>query len=145
MNIAASDPSPRQDLAEQAPELLQTLFAPWVQDLNLEVLSASEGVARLRLPFNQRLCRQGGTVCGQALMAAADTAMVFAISSLFGEFRPMTTVSLNTSFMRAVAAGDVLLIAEVRKPGKSLMFGNIDMQGGDGKTVAQVTTTYMMM
>lgn len=133
------------DLAGQAPQWLSSLFAPWVQALDLQVLSAREGVAHVRLPYKPELCRQGGTICGQALMAGADTAMVFAIGSLFGEFRPMTTVSLNTAFMRAVAEGDVLITAEVRKAGKSLMFGNIEMKGSDGKEVAQATTTYMMV
>lgn len=78
-------------------------------------------------------------------MAAADTVMVLAISSIAGEFRPTTTVSLNTSFLRPVANGDVTIVARVIKPGRTLMFGQIDMVGPDGKQVAQATTTYAML
>jgi len=133
------------DVTDQADYWLKTLFAPWVQSLNLQVLSARAGRAELRLPFSDHLCREGGTVCGQALMSAADTAMVFAIMSMFGEFRPTTTVSLNTSFMRAIAMGDVHIEAVVRKPGRTMMFGNIDLTDQDGKLVAQSTTSYMML
>jgi uncharacterized protein (TIGR00369 family) len=124
--------------------MLKSLFAPWVQALNLELVSLEPGVAVFRLPFSTELCREGGSVCGQALMSAADTVMVFAISAQLGEFKPMTTVSLNTSFMRPVL-GDALITARVTKPGKSLMFGTIDLEAADGKLCAQVTTTYAMV
>ncbi|MEZ5657921.1 MAG: PaaI family thioesterase [Burkholderiaceae bacterium] len=124
---------------------LASLFAPWVQALGLKVESIEPGVASVRLPFDPSLCRSGGTICGQALMSAADTAMVFAIGSLFGEFRPTTTVSLNTSFLRPVAEGDVMIVARVIKPGRTLMFGEIAMTGADGKLAAQASTTYAML
>lgn len=146
MNKSTPDrESPTIDVTDKTDYWLETLFAPWVQSLNLQVISARNGRAELVLPFSDQLCREGGTVCGQALMAAADTSMVFAIMSLFGEFRPTTTVSLNTSFMRAVATGDVRIEAIVRKPGRTMMFGNIDLTDSAGKLVAQSTTSYMMM
>lgn len=132
-------------LEDAARGWLRDLFAPWVQALNLQVQSVAPGEAVLRLPFDPSLCREGGTICGQALMAAADTAMVLAIASQLGGFRPMTTVSLNTSFMRAVAGGDVTVTARVLKPGRTLTFGEIEMAGGDGKLAAHVTTTYAML
>jgi uncharacterized protein (TIGR00369 family) len=98
----------------------------------------------LRLPFDPALCREGGTICGQALMAAADTAMVLAICAHQGGFRPMTTVSLNTSFMRAIAGGDVRVTARVLKPGRTLCFGEIELAGADGRIAVHATTTYAM-
>ncbi len=72
----------------EATHVLGEVFAPWVMDLNLSIErfdSAPPGDAAdwqpgaiLRLPFSERLCRNGGTVSGQALMAFADTAMVIA-------------------------------------------------------------------
>ena len=130
---------------DQAREWLRTLFAPWVQELGLELVRAGDGEACLRLPFAPRLCRTGGTICGQALMAAADTAMVLAIGAQLGEFRPMTTVTMNTAFMRAVATGDVSIVARVLKPGRTLVFGEIEMIGADGRMAAHATTTYAMV
>ena len=92
-----------------ARRLKAELFAPWVQALDFEVEAVeASGKAVLRLPFAPALTRVGGMVCGQALMALADTAMVFAVSAAFGEFRPMTTVTQTTSFMRAAANTDIL-------------------------------------
>jgi uncharacterized protein (TIGR00369 family) len=125
-------------------QMLNGLFAPWVQKLNLEAVSIAPGVAAFRLPYSTQLCREGGSVCGQALMSAADTVMVFAISAQLGEFKPMATVTLNSSFMRPVT-GDALVIARVSKPGKSLYFGTIDIEALDKKLCAQFTTTYAMV
>jgi uncharacterized protein (TIGR00369 family) len=131
---------------DQAQGWMKELFAPWVQSLGLRPVKVAGGEAELLLPFDASLCRVGGTICGQALMAAADTAMVFAIASQLGEFRPMTTVSQNMSFLRPVAAGDVRVLARVLKPGRSLFFGEVQLIGvGDGKLAAHATTTYAML
>jgi len=135
-----------EPMLEQAQGWLKELFAPWVQALRLKPVKIAGGEAELLLPFDPALCRVGGTICGQALMAAADTAMVFAIASQLGEFRPMTTVSQNLSFMRPVAGGDVRVVARVLKPGRNLFFGEVELIGvGDGKLAAHATTTYAML
>jgi len=135
-----------EPMLEQAQGWLKDLFAPWVQALGLQPVKIAGGEAELLLPFDPALCRVGGTICGQALMAAADTAMVFAIAGQLGEFRPMTTVSQNLSFMRPVAGGDVRVVARVLKPGRNLFFGEVELIGvGDGKLAAHATTTYAML
>jgi uncharacterized protein (TIGR00369 family) len=130
---------------EDAQRMLGELFAPWVRDLGLEVLAIGGGEATLRLPFDARLARVGGTVCGQAMMAAADTAMVFAVSSQLGEFRPMTTVSLTTSFMRPVQGTELRVVARVLKPGRTLVFGEVELLAPDGRLAAHATTTYALV
>lgn len=131
---------------DDAQRMLGELFAPWVQALGLRVEAVGGGEATLRLPFDPSLSRTGGTVCGQAMMAAADTAMVFAISSQLGGFRPMTTVTLNTSFMRPVSGSDLLVVARVLKPGRSLVFGEVELSSAtDGRLAAHATTTYALV
>jgi uncharacterized protein (TIGR00369 family) len=126
-------------------QVLATVVAPWVQDLALEVVHAQQGEVHLRLPITERLSREGGMLCGQATMAAADTAMVLAACTQLGGFKPMTTVSLNTSFLRAATGSHVTVIARVLKPGKTLLFGEIEVLGADGKLVAHATTTYAVL
>ena len=131
---------------DQAREWLRTLFAPWVQELGLELVRVGDGEACLRLPFAPRLCRTGGTICGQALMAAADTAMVLAIVTQLGNQRPMTTVQLNTSFLKPLANQDALVTARVIRAGKNLVFGEIDIVAAeDGKSVCRASTTYALL
>ncbi len=124
---------------------LERVLAPWVRQLGLrgEVVDA-DGVT-LRLPFQAAFRHAGGVVCGQVLMSAADTAMIVAIAAALGEFRPMTTVSLTTNFMRPVIDGDVLVRANVLRLGKTVVFGEIELTGADGKLAVQATTTYALL
>ena len=124
-----------------AQEILRDNFAPWVQALGLSVEAVSEQEATLRLPFDPRLVRVGGTVCGQALMTAADTAMVIAISGALGGFRPMATVGQNITFMRPISDADVLVTARVLRLGKTLAFGEVEMRAAGGPLAAHATAT----
>ncbi len=144
MTSATESPALTDPAALQA--LLSDWFAPWVQALNLRVESAQPGEVTLRLPAGEHLSRIGGMVCGQAMMSAADTAMVLAIVSQLGTQRPMTTVQLNTSFLKPLAAQDGLVTARVIRAGKSLVFGEIDIVGvADGKSVCRASTTYALL
>ena len=100
----------------------------------------------LLLPQSDQLSRVGGMVCGQAMMAAADTAMVLALIRHFGTFRPCTTVQMNTSFLKPLSGQDALVQARVLRAGKALAFGEIDIRGAnDGKSVCRATTTYALL
>jgi acyl-coenzyme A thioesterase PaaI-like protein len=100
----------------------------------------------LRLPQSDQLSRVGGMLCGQAMMAAADTAMVLALIRHFGAFRPCTTVQMNTSFLKPLSGQDALVQARVLRAGKALAFGEIDIRGAtDGKSVCRATTTYALL
>jgi uncharacterized protein (TIGR00369 family) len=129
-----------------AQDLFEANFALWVQDLRLAVEAVSDTGARLRMPFDQRLVRVGGAVCGQALMALADTAMVFAISAASGGFRPMTTVGQTMSFLRPAANADVLAEARLLKLGRTLAFGEVTLTvAGRADAVAHATSTYALI
>jgi uncharacterized protein (TIGR00369 family) len=125
---------------------LPEYFAPWVQALGLQVEAAGGQSVTLRLPQNPALSRIGDMLCGQAMMAAADTAMVLALINHFGEFRPCTTVQMNSSFLKPLSKQDALIEARVIRAGKSLAFGEIDIRGADdGKSISRATTTYALL
>ena len=125
---------------------LSAYFAPWVQALGLQVDAFDSQSVTLRLPQNTQLSRIGGMLCGQAMMAAADSAMVLALINHFGEFRPCTTVQMSSSFLKPLSGQDALIQARVIRAGKSLAFGEIDILGADdGKSVSRFTTTYALL
>jgi uncharacterized protein (TIGR00369 family) len=125
---------------------LADYFAPWVQALGLKVETVDADSVTLRLPRDPQLSRVGGMLCGQAMMAAADTAMVLALINQFGEFRPCTTVQMNTSFLKPLANQDALVQARVLRAGKSLAFGEIDIRGADdGKSASRASVTYALL
>ena len=140
----------------QARRVLREAFAPWVLDLGLSIErvdcdppAAAEDWqpgAILRMAFSERLCRHGGVICGQALMALADTSMVIAILAANRGYRPMTTVDLTTHFMRAVTASDVLADARVVRLGRTMSFGRVTLLNAtDNKPVAMVSSAFAML
>ncbi|MEQ5840516.1 phenylacetic acid degradation protein [Paraburkholderia acidicola] len=126
-------------------ELLDRVLAPWVKTLALTSVAVDDQSATMRLPFSGELRHSGGVICGQVFMAAADTVMIVAISAALGGFKPMTTVSLNISFMRAVRKGDVLITARVLRMGRNLVFGEVELFDEDGKMAVHATTTYALL
>jgi len=81
---------------------LDEIAAEYVRRLNLRIESIDEEAVTLRLPVAPGLVHGGGVLCGQAIMSAADTAMLVAMIVRVGSFKPMTTVQLQTSFLRPV-------------------------------------------
>jgi uncharacterized protein (TIGR00369 family) len=142
---------------EEARRVLGDVFAPWIQELGLSIERIEQAPpspaaadwqpgAILRMPFSERLCRHGGIVCGQALMALADTSMVFAILAANRGYRPMTTVDQTTHFMRAATASDVLADARVVRLGRTMSFGRVTLSSAaDNKPVAMVASAFAML
>ena len=135
------------DLVDQLNQTLDHVGAPWVKALGLTVAEATAERTVLRMPVTPALVHGGGVVCGQSLMAAADTAMVLALSAALGGFRPMTTVQLQTSFLRPVPqhASELTVIATVLRHGKTLAFGDIEILGADGRLAVKASTTYALL
>ena len=125
---------------------LAEYFAPWVQALGLRVEGFDGASVTLRLPQSDQLSRTGGMLCGQAMMAAADTAVALALVNQFGQFRPCTTVQMNTSFLKPLSNQDALVQATIVRAGKTLAFGEIDIRGADdGTSVARASATYALL
>ena len=79
-------------------------------------------------------------------MSAADTAMVIALINHFGEFRPCTTVHLNSTFLKPLSAQDALVEIRLVRVGKTLAFGEVDIRGAhDGKSVYRASVTYALL
>ena len=127
--------------------LSPAVVAPWVLEMGLSVQSARPGEVVLQLPVKPPLVHGGGVLCGQAIMAAADTAMVLAVMSQLGAFKPMTTVQLQTSFLKAVPgdSAQAQLTARILRMGRNLVFGEVLVHSAKGELAAHATTTYALL
>ena len=145
---------------ESLQQMLQDdVFAGYVQTQGLRVIEVHDNEVALALPLLPHLVHVGGVVCGQALMAAADSAMVLAISHQLGGFRPMTTVQLQISFLRPIAGpgpgpgpgplpgspAEARIVARVLRAGKNLVFGEIEALDSAGRLAAHSTATYALL
>jgi uncharacterized protein (TIGR00369 family) len=131
-------------------------FAPWVQELGL-LIEAVESArppgapadwqpgAMLRLPFSQKICRDGGVVCGQALTALADAALVIACSAAWNGYRPMSPIDQTMHFLRPVNF-DVVADARVVRIGRTTSFGRVMLYAAaDKRPVGMVASAYAMV
>jgi acyl-coenzyme A thioesterase PaaI-like protein len=131
---------------EKLDAALIELFAPWVQALSLSVERVEEKTLVLRLPQSEGLSRVGGVLCGQAMMAAADTVMVLALMNHFGEFKPCTTVQMSSSFLKPLSNSDARITANLSRVGKTMAFGDVAIASVDsGADVFRASLVYALI
>ncbi len=131
---------------EEARKFFENSFSDWIKDLDITITDISPGSATLRIPATGRINRLGGMICGQAIMALADTAMVFAVAANAGSFVSMTSVNMQTTFLRPAEGEEMFAVAKVIKSGKRLVYGEINLHMGDAsKPVSHVTTSVMLL
>jgi len=126
---------------------LETICSDYVRRLRLRVESLGDDAVTLAMPVTAELIHAGGVLCGQAMLSAADTAMLLAMIAKIGSFKPMTTVQLQSSFLRPVPADTVIVtvIARVLRLGKTLSYGDVEFRTPDGKLAAHATMTYALI
>jgi uncharacterized protein (TIGR00369 family) len=137
-----------------AGRLLIEAIAPWVQDMGVLVEAVEAGRppgaaadwqpgAVLRLPFSQKICREGGVVCAQALTALADTAMTVACAAAWNAYRPMHPIDQTMHFLRPVTF-DVVADARVVRIGRSTSFGRVMLYSAvDKRPVGMVAGAFV--
>lgn len=94
------------------------VFAPWIKEMGFTDFIVGEGRVSMRLPMNERLCFSSGAMCGQALMAAIDTAAAMASATVAPT---RGTVYQHTHFLRP-AVEDVIVEATVLRSGKTSVY-----------------------
>ena len=102
---------------DNAHALFDWVYAPWIKEMGLTDFVVRDGFVSMRLPLDDRLKFFSGAVCGQALMAAIDTA-----ASMAATTRPRPskgTVYQHTHFLRPAANDDFLIAATVKRFGKA--------------------------
>ena len=130
---------------EAARDYYPTIFAPWIQELDISIEAITEEKVVMRLPYNDRLCRVGGIVCGQSLMALVDTCMVYVCFIGHQKFIDCATVNQNTSFLRPAINTDVIATGKLIKSGRTLVFGDVLLENTAGKAVCNATLTYAVL
>jgi uncharacterized protein (TIGR00369 family) len=128
---------------DQLQAAMTRLFADWVRELDLRVIEARAGEVVLALPISARFIQDGGVLCGASLMAAVESAMVLAVMTKLGGYKPMNTVQMQTSFLRPISgySGVVRVIARVLRMSRTMAFGEVQIVSADDELAAHATST----
>lgn len=128
---------------QAAQAILDQHFAPWINALQPEVTQIGAEGATLSIPITADITRMGDIVSGQTLAALADTAMVFACIGHLDEMAPVSTVTLDTQFLRPASGESIRALAEVTRAGRSMIFTRCTLIAEpSGKPVALATATF---
>ena len=131
---------------KEAQNLLSRVTAPWIQDLGIQIDSISELKCKFTLNYNKKLVRAGNIICGQAIVSAADTAMIVAVISALGKYQEITTVDISCKYLRPLFEQGGSIETEILKLGRRLVVGRItfkDIQSN--KLAAEISCTYALL
>ena len=133
--------------AAQVSELVDAHF-PQVQEGNgrvsIERIDADETV--VRMGFDERLIRPGGTVSGPAMFKLADFGVYVAILSRLGEAGlQAVTTSMTVNFLSRPQPAALLAHVRILKIGRRLAVCEVSLYSeGASDLVAHATSTYAM-
>lgn len=126
---------------ETAQAAFDWVFAPWIKEMGFCDFVVREGFFSMRLPLNDRLKFFSGAVCGQALMAAIDTAASMANAT--SPRMSKGTVYQHTHFLRPAANDDFLIEATVKRFGKASAYIDCTVTFvGSGELVAHAVLEF---
>ena len=127
---------------------VQALIRQWVpmaEDIDLQIEEIREGYSRIRIPFQEKSIRPGGTVSGPIMMTAGDTAMYAAILGTLGKVSMAVTSNLNINFLQRPDPCDLIAEGTIIKLGKRIAFCEVGVRSdGSEELVAHVTGSYSL-
>ena len=128
---------------KEAQNFLDQVTASWIKDLGIRVTEIGKTYCAFSLDHDQKLVRSGGIVCGQAIVSAADTVMIVAVTAAIGGYEQITTVDISCKFLRPLLNQGALIRTEMIKVGKLLVVGRIIVTDNKSKKIAaEISCTY---
>ena len=127
--------------AAEIAEFLNEVFPGAMENFKIEEVRPMH--ARIRMPFQTRQLRPGGTISGPSLMALADTGLWVALLAMIGREALSVTSHLDIDFLRKPAPADVIADTTLHKLGKRLAVGTVLMYSdGEDMPCARASVTY---
>jgi uncharacterized protein (TIGR00369 family) len=99
--------------------------------------------AKMRLGFDDKHLRPGGTISGPSMFALADVALYVAVLGEIGRVRLAVTTNLNINFLKKPPPADLIGEARLLKLGKRLAVGEVAIHSAaESELVAHAVGTY---
>ena len=99
--------------------------------------------AKLRLTFDAKHLRPGGTISGPTMFALADVALYVAVLGQIGRVKLAVTTNININFLKKPSPADLIGEARLLKLGKRLAVGEVAIHSAaESELVAHAVGTY---
>lgn len=129
---------------------IDKVFPKWVlKNISVKVIELTEGEAQYELVHNSDLYRKVPAanpfeiLSGQAIMALADSLLVFPVLAQIGQEREIVTLNSSTEFLRPIKAGRTIIKAEVIRAGNKVIRGQVKVFDTDNKLCSLTTMCYI--
>lgn len=132
------DPKVEQRLRER------TKMNPYVQFLQVELISLNEGRVEARMPLTDEQKQYSGVSHGGVLAALADTIAGFAAYTMTPLDKDVLTAEMKMSFLRAAWGKELRAVGYVIKPGRNVHFSECEIYC-DEKLVAKASGTFCVV
>lgn len=117
--------------------------ANFIKTLDLHLVDVAHGEASMRMPYRETVTNGTGAVHGGAIVSLCDTVFWVALASIYGPMQVTATAALSCAFLRpALPPHDLIAHARVRKPGKRIVYGDVEVFSGE-KLVAHATFSFL--
>lgn len=124
----------------------------WVLDhLDVTITRLDSELATFQLAHNDDLFRRFPPprdelfLCGQAVMALADTLLVYPVIAANGHENNMMTLDLSTQFLKPITPGEIRIEARVIQNGRRAIRGVVDVYDKDNRHCTTSMVCYMVV
>jgi len=131
-------------MATRNPAIESIERSPFTRILGISIVSAANGEAKARMPFDAKLLNDGGLdvpVHGGAIASLADVAACAAIWTLAVTQRS-ATISMTVNYTGPAIRSDLVAHAIVRRAGKRVASIAVEIRDTSDALVADALVTY---
>jgi uncharacterized protein (TIGR00369 family) len=118
---------------------------PYFRLLSMNVLELSPGHALLESILEEKHLQAFGFVHGGALASIIDTVAFWAAFCDLDENTGITSVDLKLNYLAPVKEGKLIARGKLIKLGKTLGLCEAEITNGDGRMIAQGTSTLIVL
>jgi uncharacterized protein (TIGR00369 family) len=121
---------------------------PFAAQLGMELVEASDGYAKIRLPFKKENTTAADALHGGAIASLIDTTGAMAAWTTAEIATPRyfgSTVGVNVNYLSGVIGEDAFAEGRVLKRGKEIIYSDVRVLSAQGKLCAQGTVVYRIV
>ena len=121
---------------------------PFAAQLGMELVEASDGYAKVRLPFKKENTTAADALHGGAIASLIDTTGAMAAWTTAQIATPRyfgSTVGVNVNYLSGVIGEDAFAEGRVLKRGKEIIYSDVRVLSAQGKLCAQGTVVYRIV
>jgi len=116
---------------------------PFALKEGVHALSIGDNQAILKIPYDDKMLRPGGTISGPTMMMLADATMYATLLGAIGVVKLAVTTNFAINFLHRPKPSDLLAEGKILKLGKRLAVMEVTvMSEGQEHPVAHATGTY---